>query len=198
AGRTNCCLANGAPTRFGAQMGMARTSLYRGHMRKSLRGSVLVLPLALMSFACGGSAFTTDSDAGNGGTSSSGSSGSSSSGSSSGSGGSGSGGSGSGGSGSGSSSGGSADGGAGSPCPLQAGGGKNICAPQGLECEYGSNPVEGCDSVATCQGSWQVKVPTDSNCSVSLGSACPSTFDGVPEGSACPNDGLICNYPRGR
>jgi len=52
--------------------------------------------------------------------------------------------------------------------------------------------------VATCQGSWQVKGPTDSNCSVSLGSACPSTFDGVTEGSACPNDGLICNYPRGR
>ena len=196
---------------------LARASLLSVRMSRSSWRLSLVMPLAAMSLACGGTAFSTDigTDGGNGGSSSgasssgsgsSGGGGSSSGASSSGSGGS----SGASSSGSGSSSGasssgsgssgstGGSDGGSGSPCPVGEPTSKVSCSPQGLECEYGSNPVQGCDAVSTCQGTWQTTAPGDSNCSTSLGAGCPLTFDGVSQGSTCPDRGLVCNYPRGR
>jgi hypothetical protein len=77
-------------------------------------------------------------------------------------------------------------------------GAKSACSPQNLECEYGSNPVQGCDSVSTCQQTWQDQSPTDSKCGATLGVGCPLTFDAVSQGSTCPTNGLVCNYPRGR
>jgi hypothetical protein len=175
-------------------------------MRNLTWGSTLVLPLALMSLACGGTAFTTDTDAGTGssgggssGASGSGSSGTTSSGGSSGSGSSSSGGGSSSGSGSGSSgSSGGIDGGDEPPCPAHVPTAKTSCSPQGLVCEYGVNPVEGCDPLSTCQGTWQTTAPTDSMCSATLGAGCPLTFEAVPQGATCSDDGLVCNYPRGR
>ena len=75
---------------------------------------------------------------------------------------------------------------------------KASCSPQGLECEYGSNPVQGCDSVATCSGTWAVQAPTDAKCGLTLGTGCPLTFDAASQGASCSDDGLVCNYPRGR
>jgi hypothetical protein len=186
---------------------MARASLSSVRMSRSSWKLSLVMPLAVMSLACGGTAFSTDTgaDGGDGGSSSSGASSSGSgssggSGSSSGGSGGGSGSSGASSSGSGSSSGssGGSDGGSGSPCPVSEPMSKASCSPQGLECEYGSNPVQGCDAVSTCEGTWQTTAPGDSNCSTTLGGGCPLTFDGVSQGSTCADRGLICNYPRGR
>jgi hypothetical protein len=166
-----------------------------------------IAPLVALPLACGGS-FSADNDAGPGGDAGNGSSGASgggggggsgSGGSGGSSGASGSGGSGSGGSGSGgsSSSGGSGDAGAASPCP-EHDPSKVACSPQGLECEYGSNPVQGCDSVATCETTWQTVAPSDSKCSAGLGAGCPLTFAGAAVGSTCSNNGQVCNYPQGR
>jgi hypothetical protein len=146
------------------------------------------------------------------GTSSSGSGGSSGSGSASGSGGStGSGSTGSSGasSGGGSSGGGSSgggcvagcDGGGPSPCPAKLPTAGGSCSQAGLECEYGANPVQSCNFLATCtQSLWQIQSPSSSaNCSTSPGPSCPSSFSSVPQGSHCGSlYGLICNYPQGR
>jgi hypothetical protein len=191
-------------------------------MKPFLRAGALIAPLVALPLACGGS-FSAEDDAGLGGDSGNGSSGSGGSGSGSGSsssggstssggsggsgssggstssGGSGSGGgsSSSGGSSSGSSSGGTVDGGA-SPCPTHDPVSKTSCSPQGLECEYGSNPVQACDSVATCATTWQIAAPSDSKCSAALGAGCPGTFAGASAGAACSTNGLVCNYPQGR
>jgi hypothetical protein len=58
--------------------------------------------------------------------------------------------------------------------------------------------VQGCDTLATCQGSWQTQGPTDDKCGATLDQGCPATFDTVPVGSACKDTGLVCNYLRGR
>jgi hypothetical protein len=194
-------------------------------MKQSRWGIAWVVPLAMMSLDCGGTAFSgvtgdggigssggsgggidSGSGGGSGGSGSSGSSGSTggsggSSGGGSGGGSGSSGGSTSGG-GSGSSSGGCGagctDGGPAPACPAQVLSSKVACSPQGLECEYGSNPVQDCDYVQTCNGTWQVANPTDSKCGSTLGAGCPLTFDAVSQGSTCADNGLVCNYPRGR
>jgi hypothetical protein len=212
-------MVRGANRWIPASARLARASLCLQSMRQSLRGCSLIAALGLMSFACGGATFTSDNDAG---TSSGGGSGGSSGGGSGGSGGSSGSGSGSGGSGGGSggtssssgggsgSSGGTgsssggcnggdcADSGPGPACPSQVPSAKMSCSPQGLECEYGSNPVQGCDEVSTCEGTWATQVPTDSKCAVGVGPGCPLTFEAVPQGSSCSDNGLVCNYPRGR
>jgi hypothetical protein len=195
-------------------------------MKPSLWGGALIVPLVWVPLACGGATFTTGNDSGSsssgGGSSSSGGSSTSSSGGSGGGSGGGSSGSSGGGSstssggGSSSSSGGhgSSSGGTGSSsgvctsgcadsgpaplCPPDPPASKTSCSPTGLDCEYGSNPVQGCDTVSTCNGTWTTTAPTDTKCSPTLGAGCPLTFEGVPQGSSCPSDGLICNYPRGR
>jgi hypothetical protein len=186
---------------------------------------VLAIALSGLVAACGGAAFTGAGGDGGGseggggsssgvGGSSGGSSGGSASGGSSGSG-SGSGSSGGSGSGSGSSSGGSSgggssggrcdagcvDGGGPSPCPAHLPPVGTSCSQAGLECEYGTNPVQSCDFVATCtQSIWQIQSPsTSANCSISPAPTCPSSFSSVPQGSHCGSlYGLICNYPQGR
>jgi hypothetical protein len=209
-------------------MGMARRSLYVAGMRESSWGSALVGSLAAMSFACGGATFTSgNDDAGSsgggsgssgassgGGSGSSGGRGGSSSGSGSSSGASSSSGSSSGGttSSSGSSSGGTTsssgsssggcsgacvDAGPVSPCPTHVPA-QTACTSPGLQCEYGGNPVQGCDIVATCSGTWVDQAATDPKCSLTLGQGCPATFDNVAQGSSCSSNGLECNYPKGR
>ncbi len=76
----------------------------------------------------------------------------------------------------------------------------------GLECEYGSSPVQSCDIVATCmQSQWQVVSPAVSNmgapsdsCSTTPAPGCPSTFSAVPQGATCSNNTLVCDYPQAR
>lgn len=150
---------------------------------------------------------TSSSGTASSGTSSSGSGGSSGSGSASGSGGSsgsgssGSSGASSGGSSSGGQCGAGCDGGGPSPCPAKLPAAGSSCSQAGLECEYGANPVQSCNFVATCtQSLWQIQSPSSStNCSTSPGPSCPSSFSSVPQGSHCGSlYGLICNYPQGR
>jgi hypothetical protein len=173
-----------------------------------LTARCLALAIPIVSVAsCGGDVFSaSEGDGGDSGTSSSGGSGSSS-GSSSGSGSSGGSGSSSGSGssgGSGSSSGGSGDGGLVPGCPGSAPSSGSPCPSAGLECEYGSNPVLGCDVVATCEQSqnvptgWALSGPTTSGCSSVLAPGCPLTFDLVPQGSSCSSNGLTCDYPKGR
>jgi hypothetical protein len=75
---------------------------------------------------------------------------------------------------------------------------QTVCTSAGLQCEYGGNPVQGCDIVATCSGTWKDQAATDSKCSLTLGQGCPLTFDDVAQGTTCSSNGLECNYPKGR
>jgi hypothetical protein len=185
-------------------MSVACASLSMDRMKRSFWGSALIVPLATMSLSCGGAAFTTDTDAGGG--SSGGGSGSTSGGSSGGNGSSSGSGSGGGSTSGGGSSGGGRDGGgcgncvdAAPPgCPAQAPTSPTSCSPHGLECEYGSSPVQGCDTVLTCNGTWQTQGPTDTSCGAPLDKGCPITFDAASAGGTCSQSGLVCNYPRGR
>jgi hypothetical protein len=184
-------------------MGLACASLSIERMKQSFRVTALIVPLAMMSLSCGGATFTTDTDAG-GGSSGGGSSGGGSGSTSGSSGGNGSSsGSGSGGSssGSGGSSGGCgdcADSGPPALCPPEPPTSRNACSPHGLECEYGSSPVQGCDTVSTCNGTWQTQGPTDTRCGATLDKGCPTTFEAASAGGSCSESGLVCNYPRGR
>jgi hypothetical protein len=185
-------------------------------MKPAFPGFVLILPFLALPVACGGATFSseeTDGGGGNGGSTSSGA-GSGSSGAGGGS----TSGSGSGGSSGGVSSGSSGSGGVSSgssgadsglvpSCPSPPGPASGgACMNAGLECEYGSNPVQSCDVVATCtQSQWQVVGPATSNtgspsqtCSTAPGPGCPSTFASVPQGASCQNSTLECDYPQGR
>jgi hypothetical protein len=58
--------------------------------------------------------------------------------------------------------------------------------------------VQDCDSVATCETTWQTTAPSDSKCSAGIGAGCPATFASAAVGAACSTNGLVCNYPLGR
>jgi hypothetical protein len=59
--------------------------------------------------------------------------------------------------------------------------------------------VQGCDTVATCNGTWTTQAPTDSKCSLSvIAQGCPLTFEAVSQGASCSSNGLECNYAKGR
>ncbi|HEY6459902.1 MAG TPA: hypothetical protein VIY73_07110, partial [Polyangiaceae bacterium] len=125
------------------------------------------------------------SSSGGGSGSGSGSGGSSSGGTSSSSG------SGSGGSSSGGGSGSSGSGG--SPCPSSADPGGS-CSPEGLQCEYGTNPDPSCNLIENCQsGHWSY--PPPGVCPVGQ---CPPTYPDSSGSVSCTPDGFDCAYPQGQ
>src|SRR5579863_7613103 len=70
----------------------------------------------------------------------------------------------------------SGEGGGGSPCPSTSPGDGSACAPQGLTCEWGSSPVQDCDTLAFCNGGrWQVTNPGPGGlaCKPGPASMCP-------------------------
>lgn len=92
-------------------------------------------------------------------------------------------------------------GGGSSPCPASPPGDGSACGPQGLTCEYGSSPVQSCDTLALCNGGrWQVTAPGPGglDCGGGPQGTCPSSFASVPRESHCSPYGLDCDYPQGR
>jgi hypothetical protein len=88
------------------------------------------------------------------------------------------------------------------PCPATQPTAQTPCTPGGRVCEYGSSPVEECDTLATCtSGAWSISMPDTSgkDCPSHLDlQNCPATEDGVSKGGVCTQAGLICDYTRGR
>jgi hypothetical protein len=179
-----------------------------------MRSKLLAVGVLATMWACGGATFVSGIDGGDdggGGSSSGGSSGGSSSGSSGGggssSGSSGGGGSSSGGSsGGGSSSGGSSGGGSGGSsgsvdsgstvCPASPPAANSPCPMVGLDCEYGSNPNDGCNEIASCVAAgWAIETPGAASCPTGT---CPATFADVSQNKACSPQGLDCAYPEGQ
>ena len=145
--------------------------------------------------ACGGSTFTSSSDAGTDGhSSSSGSSGGGSSGGGSGGSTSSSGG-GSGGSSSGSGGSGSSSGTMRSPCPPSAPQTGQPCAPDGAQCEYGTDPDPNCNEIVECMSGTWAGGGTGAKCPVGM---CPLRYVDVPKGQACPESGVDCAYKEGQ
>jgi hypothetical protein len=94
------------------------------------------------------------------------------------------------------------DAGSAAPCPKGPPATGASCAPEGLECEYGSSPVPTCDTVATCQKArWSLQAPASGDdCPSARSSECPSTFGAASLEVVvhCDPFGLVCDYPTGR
>jgi hypothetical protein len=96
------------------------------------------------------------------------------------------------------------DGSPGGACPADVPTDGASCASVDLYCEYGgTGPELLCSTTAHCNtnGKWSVIVP-GKECIPSQAqnpSDCPSSFTGLPTGSACPNDNFAtrCVYPEG-
>jgi hypothetical protein len=87
------------------------------------------------------------------------------------------------------------------PCPAAQPTAQTSCAPEGRVCEYGTSPVEECDTLATCtNGAWSIMMSNASgkDCPNSKNSICPATEDGITRGDTCDQSGAICDYTRGR
>ncbi len=86
-------------------------------------------------------------------------------------------------------------------CPSAQPTAGGACSSENLVCEYGTSPVQDCDTVATCTGgAWQFAghSPGGLDCDPAPASQCPSSFATVPRGSHCAPFGLYCDYPQGR
>jgi hypothetical protein len=90
-------------------------------------------------------------------------------------------------------------------CPATAPeAGAPCTAPSGFRCEYGNDPEQICDVVASCDPShgWQVELPDVAQgfCPTTLPPWCPPTFaDALDSGSDCPQGASSpqCEYPEG-
>jgi hypothetical protein len=81
------------------------------------------------------------------------------------------------------------------PCPTGEPPAGLLCSPNGLECEYGSNPDLACNSLAECEKSvWTYLNGTGTNCPIN---SCPLTYDRIIQGGHCDTVGSSCGYPAG-
>lgn len=88
-----------------------------------------------------------------------------------------------------------ADGGGNAVCPASAPTGTTPCAPNGAQCEYGTDPNPSCNAVIICaNGSWTF--PPRGACSPT-GASCPASYAGVPQNKQCSPEFLNCAYPEG-
>lgn len=94
------------------------------------------------------------------------------------------------------------DGGGAPACPATMTAGA-ACSQEGLQCEYGTDPNAGCDAIYVCssgafKASTQVEQPkTCPTPSFPKENKCPATYNTVPVGQACVDDGLECAYAKG-
>jgi hypothetical protein len=90
------------------------------------------------------------------------------------------------------------DGGAANPaCPAAIPSTGGACSSEGIACEYGIGSHLGCNTVARCSdGAWYVTAPDPmaTNCGPTPVATCPTTYGGVPKGTACTESGLECSY----
>jgi hypothetical protein len=87
-----------------------------------------------------------------------------------------------------------------SPCPSAAPADASACGTDGLECEYGSNPVPECNTVATCDSAhWAVQPPTTGDaCPTMRSPSCPASFSAASPAVHCEPLGLVCDFAEGR
>jgi hypothetical protein len=100
------------------------------------------------------------------------------------------------------------DGSTSSVCPADPPTVDTMCAPPGLECEFGSNPNAYCDQLFSCFMSGEdapylwVRNPTMNACPPQ--SDCPTTYPSPSTKNGCPpsdapggGENLECSYPQG-
>jgi hypothetical protein len=84
-----------------------------------------------------------------------------------------------------------------SPCPVSLPGASASCAPVGIVCEYGTDPLPDCDTLATCLGTrWSIKPPTCTPAPQPSG-GCPATMSGIPQDATCTPAGAECDFADG-
>ena len=74
------------------------------------------------------------------------------------------------------------------PCPASPPGDGSACGLQGRTCEWGSSPVQDCDTVALCNGGrWQVTPhdPGGLDCGGGPPATCPPSYGDVPRAAHC-------------
>lgn len=81
------------------------------------------------------------------------------------------------------------------PCPTSEPPVGLLCSPNGLECEYGSNPDLACNSLFECEKSeWTNANGPGGTCPIN---SCPLTYDRITQGGHCDPAGSSCGYPAG-
>jgi hypothetical protein len=91
-----------------------------------------------------------------------------------------------------------------SPCPASVNNLVTPCAPEGLECEFGSDPRTYCDMIATCSGgSWSVADGGASGAPcgpLDPGGICPADYAQLEDAghASCAPPGTECVYPQGQ
>src|SRR5579859_3064170 len=82
----------------------------------------------------------------------------------------------------------------GSPCPAAVPGATASCSALGIVCEYGTDPLPSCDTLATCLGTrWSIAPPTCTPSPQPPG-GCPATMSGLTPGATCSPVGAECDY----
>jgi hypothetical protein len=84
-------------------------------------------------------------------------------------------------------------------CPDQQPSMGASCSPEGIECQYGTDPRVRCNPIFVCSlGTWAGAVGLGS-CGPDTpnGSSCPADWSSVPRGSDCMPNGATCSYPQG-
>jgi hypothetical protein len=87
------------------------------------------------------------------------------------------------------------DAGPGGVCPTAPPTASSACSPDGLACEYGSNPDPSCNTAFMCMGGAWVDQTSGVACPPQ--SDCPATFASIPANQDCSPQGLACAYPEG-
>lgn len=81
-------------------------------------------------------------------------------------------------------------------CPEQPPSLGTSCAPEGTQCEYGTQYDPSCNDLVQCQGgAWtQTRFGPCNPTSDPNPPACPATSADVPKNQACSDTGLVCLY----
>jgi hypothetical protein len=83
-------------------------------------------------------------------------------------------------------------------CTVSAPSSGGACSPQGLECEYGTDPNLECETIARCDAAgWSITPPASSGCPTPApGASCPASYSVVPQDATCTT-ATSCAYPQG-
>ena len=82
---------------------------------------------------------------------------------------------------------------AGAPCPASLPGAGEACKPDGLACQYGTDPRRSCRPVARCSGgAWQITTP---KCKGLPPVKCPATYQDAAGKKCLPKD-AYCSFPK--
>jgi hypothetical protein len=82
-------------------------------------------------------------------------------------------------------------------CPATLPSATASCSPLGITCEYGTDPLPDCDTLATCLVTrWSIQAPTCTPAPQPPG-GCPAAASGIPVGATCTPAGAECDFADG-